>query len=328
MSIWRLIGDVARRDRDDKRLAVATGIGPLAEALRSAISVEIPANWTAYAVEQLHLQIPHPAHWAIGVGEDWIMIRPSGGAAVFHNGQTFFNPGFTFRAGSGSNRDEALLSEAERQWRTPPGGIRVASLGRSVLHGVDAIAVTYEEDRPTGPWMTLLTTRVRGHVFVEFSVEGSPDQLQRLAPDLLAVLANLRWHMSERSFADAQSREFARAVHDTLPEGSAVGVVFEIEASNDTQYGRAFEAELTSRIDMRRLAGCELRVGDILPDCKYYCIRIDGDPEHIAFIRTTLGSVDNCAALPPAPYRFMSGTNLVRAPLVRRGVVDSSGVIR
>lgn len=297
----------------------------LAEAIRRAYFSTIPESWTAFRLSSLNLEVPYPASWAIGVAPEWVMIRPTGGTALVDSGNTYFNPGFTIRAHGAGNTDELLLKELERSWKNGAHGAKVLDLERLSIGGTFVLAVRYQQSRPSGLWTTLLTSRVKRDAYVDVSVEGLPAVIDRMLPDLLPVLANVRWYESSDAFAEAGSRRYPDLIYDTLPEGNAIGVLFEINSANNVEYGDQFEAEFRNRLDMKKLRGAEIKVGDILPDCRYYCIRVDGSAEVIAYIRRSLGSVSNSAHLACPPYRFMSGTNLVRAPLVFKGIVDTSG---
>lgn len=299
------------------------------DQLQAAVLKDIPGDWTVFRSKQLLLEIPYPASWTLAEQKDSIIIRPSGSRTLPEGGNLMFSPGFTFMAGGGAKfSDDGLLDAYLANIGQGFQSFRSRESAKLTLNGVRTLALFFDFVRASGSWSCLLTIRAKGSSFWYLDVSGQTDDIASLRPQLVPVLANLRLHSSAADFETAARRTYAPPVEDSLPEGNSIGVLFEIEKCSDCSYGRVFERDFFGRLDMQRLIGTQVFVGDILPECRYYCIRVDGPTPVIRYIRDVFSKVTDIDALPPGAYRFMSGSNLQRAPLVPKQIrIDQAGRI-
>ena len=109
---------------------------------------------------------------------------------------------------------------------------------------------------------------------------------------------------------------------------SDIGICFDImvlEQDGGNYAEKAFRTFI-SYTDSAKLRGARISRGDILPECRLYCIRVAAtSPETCGHVRKVFGADSKAPGLAPLEQRLLSGLALESHPLPFKGVFGEKG---
>jgi hypothetical protein len=117
-------------------------------------------------------------------------------------------------------------------------------------------------------------------------------------------------------------RKQVKSASDNDPGGVSVGILFSISAIKSGSYGSVVQEDFFRTVDAVRLEGCRISVGDIMPHCQFFCVKVDcPNPKVGKHIRAAFAGNCNARGLATPERRFMSGQPLRSQPLCERGYI-------
>jgi hypothetical protein len=110
-----------------------------------------------------------------------------------------------------------------------------------------------------------------------------------------------------------------------VPKGSWIGILFEISTFDEAVYGNAATKILINIINKQNIKNCIIHAGDILPECKYWCMAIHTDSDQqLNHIRKAVSESDQ-HHLAPADKRLVQQTEIPLDNLLYLAFVSDEG---
>ena len=128
-------------------------------------------------------------------------------------------------------------------------------------------------------------------------------------------------------------KEFERILDSVSGNAeSSIGLCFDIEKietlpdyESSRNYALFAFDYFSKRTDIRKLKFSQLYWGDIMPSCKYFCLKIISPyPMACQHIREVFGILPEADGLAPLDYRFLTGVSLDTQPLPLHGKYSDS----
>lgn len=121
---------------------------------------------------------------------------------------------------------------------------------------------------------------------------------------------------------DCQSSSHLKA---PIPQGPWVGVLFDLQKCEEADYGKATVQKLIEIVGFKLLANCILHAGDLLPDCRWYCIAIHTvSVEEMKHLKAKVRIADD-VRFAPKGTRIVEEDSIPITTLPRIGFFDQNG---
>jgi len=165
-----------------------------------------------------------------------------------------------------------------------------------------------------------------GDAHVWLDAGGLPKHMRRHREVLETVLSTLTVFDDAQASDTDSSRASGSVDNDPSPQDRSVGVLFDIGQIDDACYGKFVFDEFIRVVDGKRLAGCRISVGDVMPNCEFFCVRVDTPNAKVSrHLRSVFGEQTAAGGLARLERRFMSGPPLANQPLMERGYISDDG---
>lgn len=305
----------------------ATKYDSLAGTLQRCSAAPIPDDWISFRSKQLLFEVWYPAGWAADTGAH-LILRPTFAESVWETGShVLYTPAMTLLVGTGGEQDqEKLLSTFGKNISQNFSKFRLLSEERTPYRGCRGACYRFLFEKASTTWdAAMLCLPVFGKIFL-FDASGRIGDVAKHREELEAVIASLRVFSNSSEFEAAAPSKVERPILDSCPESNVLGVLFSIAEINSGCYGKVVQDEFFRVVDSKQIAGTRISIGDILPECEFFCVKLETPkPSTSQYVRKVFGKACPAKALAPIKHRFMSGNSLEKQPLPVAGNITFSG---
>jgi hypothetical protein len=295
----------------------------LAGTLQRYVGAPIPDDWTTFRSKQALFEVWYPAAWTVDIKQH-LILRPS----FAESDWTAYSPAMTLIVGTGGEQDqEKLLSTFGKTLSKNFSKFRLLSEERVEHRGLQGACYRFLFEKDSSTWEAAMLCLIEfGKIFV-FDASGKVDHVAKHREELEAVIASLRVFPDAPAFEAAAPNKFQRPIQDLCPESNVLGVLFSITTIDSACYGEVVQDEFFRVVDAKQMAGTRISVGDILPECEFFCVKLETPkPSTAQYVRRVFGESCPVKELAPIKHRFMSGNALEKQRLPAAGSITFSGL--
>lgn len=301
--------------------------GGFAESLKNKCLSDLPDEWTIHRLKDTLCELWYPADWRIDASDKKaeILLRPDFSSSICEQERHFvMTPAFKFfvfllpNLMSIKDYLDATRQNNEKSF----DGFRMLSEEVVELQGYPTGCRRYCFKRAGKTWEAICVIRFVGKSLCFFDASGIVEHMTEHREVLEEVLANVRIFQTQQAFESAGREGLVDPSWDVLPENPHLGILFEIDKSPDSNYGDFFWKQFAQCADASVVEGCRLSVGDVLPKCKYYCMKLEVPDASVGrYLREQFGELCLAKGIAPLRNRFVSGRPLDRLNLCLEGFI-------
>jgi len=310
-------------EQDTAPLSLRTRLQKYAES-------DIPNGWTRFGSDPLLFHLWHPSEWTRDT-ERGLSLRPSFSNQVWETPSHFiWSPGVTVlprRLNAGFSGDALFNVLTEDLTAMYEGmNLRVKSQETFDHRGQRTACYHFLFERAKTTWETWLLWKPYKDMLFWVDAVGKPEDMKTHEEVLGQVLASFAVFDNREAYEAAGTQKTPVPSYDSLPESETVGILFSIDAIASGTYGRVVQETCLALLELTRIPGTRVSVGDIMPDASYFCVKFE-TPSPIAakYVRSVFGPDCALQIVAPLSQRFISGGALKGQPLVQKGVITGNG---
>ena len=159
----------------------------------------IPENWRTQDCgksDDLRYTVSFPSGWIAGVtpdrSQEHIAIQPPSARHVEIDGKTMISPCVTVLSEVVRLRDNAVLDSWASTRAQQFQGFRLLESVKTTIHDMPTLLISHEFTLGGESWNCLMALRVSGQAIWYVDVNGLPQDMSSVRPELIRVIALLR----------------------------------------------------------------------------------------------------------------------------------------